>query len=140
MQLTESRQSAVGSPQEDLTESRQSAVGRPQEQSGRDEQKPAYCPLPTADYRVALVHDWLNGMRGGEKVLDALCEHYPDADVFTLFYVRGTVSDTIARHRIVTSSLQRLPFARTHYRRYARGKGPGPRANEASQGAAFPCR
>src|SRR4029450_9485994 len=68
--------------------------------------------------RVALVHDWLNGMRGGEKVLDALCERYPDAPTFTLFYVPGTVSDTIARHRIVTSSLQKLPFARTHYRRY----------------------
>jgi glycosyltransferase involved in cell wall biosynthesis len=68
--------------------------------------------------RVALVHDWLNGMRGGEKVLETLCERYPDADVFTLFYVAGTVSDTIARHRIITSSLQKLPFARTHYRRY----------------------
>jgi glycosyltransferase involved in cell wall biosynthesis len=70
------------------------------------------------ELRVALVHDWLNGMRGGEKVLDALCERYPEADVFTLFYVPGTVSDTIARHRIVTSGLQRLPFAQTHYRRY----------------------
>jgi len=68
--------------------------------------------------RVALVHDWLNGMRGGEKVLEALCERYPDADVFTLFYVPGTVSDMIARHRIITSSLQKLPFARTQYRRY----------------------
>ena len=68
--------------------------------------------------RVALVHDWLNGMRGGEKVLDALCERYPDADIFTLFYVPGSVSETIARHRITTSSLQKLPFARRHYRRY----------------------
>ncbi len=70
------------------------------------------------ELNVALVHDWLNGMRGGEKVLAALCERYPDADVFTLFYERGTVSDTIARHRIITSGLQKLPFARTHYRRY----------------------
>ena len=70
------------------------------------------------ELNVALVHDWLNGMRGGEKVLDALCERYPAADIFTLFYVPGTVSDRIARHRIITSSLQKLPFARTHYRRY----------------------
>jgi len=55
--------------------------------------------------RVALVHDWLNGMRGGEKVLETLCERYPDADVFTLFDVPGTVSNKIARHRIITSSL-----------------------------------
>jgi glycosyltransferase involved in cell wall biosynthesis len=74
--------------------------------------------LSPADCRVALVHDWLNGMRGGEKVLDALCERYPDADIFTLFYVPGTVSNTIARHRIITSGLQRLPFARRHYRKY----------------------
>ncbi|HEY3157376.1 MAG TPA: glycosyltransferase [Vicinamibacterales bacterium] len=66
--------------------------------------------------RVALVHDWLNGMRGGEKVLEALCERYPDADIFTLFHVPGSVSPTIERHRIITSSLQKLPFARTRYR------------------------
>jgi hypothetical protein len=68
--------------------------------------------------RVALVHDWLTGMRGGEKVLELLCERYPEADIFTLFHVRGSVSPTIERHRIVTSSLQKLPFARKHYRKY----------------------
>jgi glycosyltransferase involved in cell wall biosynthesis len=66
--------------------------------------------------RVALVHDWLTGMRGGEKVLEALCEQYPDADIFTLFHVPGSVSPAIERHRIITSGLQKLPFARTHYR------------------------
>jgi len=66
--------------------------------------------------RVALVHDWLNGMRGGEKVLEALCERYPSADIFTLFHAQGSVSPAIERHRIVTSSLQKLPFARTRYR------------------------
>jgi glycosyltransferase involved in cell wall biosynthesis len=68
--------------------------------------------------RVALVHDWLTGMRGGEKILEVLCELYPAADIFTLFHRRGTVSPTIARHRIVTSFVQRLPLADTHYRRY----------------------
>jgi len=67
--------------------------------------------------RVALTHDWLNGMRGGEKVLEALCEQYPDADIFTLFHVPGSVSPAIERHRIITSSLQKLPFARTQYRK-----------------------
>jgi glycosyltransferase involved in cell wall biosynthesis len=68
--------------------------------------------------RVALVHDWLTGMRGGEKILEVLCELYPGADIFTLFHRRGTVSPTIERHRIRTSVLQRLPFASTQYRRY----------------------
>ena len=68
--------------------------------------------------RVALVHDWLTGMRGGEKVLEGLCELYPDADILTLFHQRGSVSPLIERHRIRTSPLQSLPFAAKHYRRY----------------------
>jgi glycosyltransferase involved in cell wall biosynthesis len=55
-------------------------------------------------------------MRGGEKVLEALCEQYPDADIFTLFHVPGSVSPAIEQHRIITSGLQKLPFARTRYR------------------------
>jgi glycosyltransferase involved in cell wall biosynthesis len=57
-------------------------------------------------------------MRGGEKVLEALCELYPDADIFTLFHARGSVSQMIERHRISTSLVQALPFARSQYRRY----------------------
>jgi glycosyltransferase involved in cell wall biosynthesis len=68
--------------------------------------------------KVALVHDWLTGMRGGEKALEVLCELHPDADIFTLVHRRGTVSQTIERHRIRTSLVQRLPLATTQYRRY----------------------
>ena len=68
--------------------------------------------------RVALVHDWLTGMRGGEKVLEALCEMYPSADIFTLVHRKGSVSDTIERHPIRTSLVQRLPLATTEYPRY----------------------
>jgi glycosyltransferase involved in cell wall biosynthesis len=68
------------------------------------------------ELNVALVHDWLTGMRGGEKVLEALCERYPEADILTLFHVPGSVSPAIERHRIITSSLQKLPFARSRYR------------------------
>jgi glycosyltransferase involved in cell wall biosynthesis len=68
--------------------------------------------------RVALVHDWLTGMRGGEKVLEGLCELFPEADILTLFHHRGTVSPAIERHRVRTSFLQYFPFAGTHYRAY----------------------
>jgi glycosyltransferase involved in cell wall biosynthesis len=68
--------------------------------------------------RVALVHDWLTGMRGGEKVLEVLCELFPDADLFTLVHRRGSVSPTIERHRISTSLVQRLPFGTARYRSY----------------------
>ena len=56
-------------------------------------------------------------MRGGEKVLEVLCDLYPDADLFTLFHRRGAVSATIERHRIATSCVQHLPLAARYYRR-----------------------
>ncbi len=68
--------------------------------------------------RVAIVHDWLTGMRGGEKVLDAICEIYPDATLFTLVQVPGSVSERIERHRIKRSAVQRLPRAGRLYRQY----------------------
>jgi glycosyltransferase involved in cell wall biosynthesis len=68
--------------------------------------------------KVALVHDWLTGMRGGEKVLEVLCELFPDADLFTLVHNRGSVSPIIERHRITTSFIQRLPYAGTRYRSF----------------------
>jgi glycosyltransferase involved in cell wall biosynthesis len=66
--------------------------------------------------KVALVHDWLTGMRGGEKVLEMLCERYPDAELFTLLHVPGSVSPVIERLTIHTSALQRLPGIRRYYR------------------------
>ena len=68
--------------------------------------------------RVAFVHDWLNGMRGGEKVLEAMLEVLPDADVYTLLLERDKISPTIASRPITTSFVQRLPFARRLYRYY----------------------
>ena len=68
--------------------------------------------------RIALVHDWLTGMRGGEKALEVLCERFPDAELFTLVHVRGSVSPTIERLRTHTSFVQRLPFVKRLYRHY----------------------
>jgi len=68
--------------------------------------------------RVALVHDWLTGMRGGERCLEVVCELFPDAPLYTLLHVPGSVSPVIERRRIVTSFVQRLPRAATQYRRY----------------------
>jgi len=66
--------------------------------------------------RVAIVHDWLNGMRGGEKVLEALLEVFPESSIYTLFHERGKVSPFIESHRIVTSWLNRVPGVYRHYR------------------------
>jgi glycosyltransferase involved in cell wall biosynthesis len=68
--------------------------------------------------KVALVHDWLTGMRGGERCLDVFCELYPDADLYTLLHVPGSVEPLIERRRVVTSFIQRLPDAARAYRRY----------------------
>jgi len=66
--------------------------------------------------RVAIVHDWLTGMRGGEKCLEAMCELFPEATLFTLIYRRGHLSPAIERMRIRTSWIQRLPGWRRIYR------------------------
>ncbi len=68
--------------------------------------------------RVALVHDWLTGMRGGEKVLEAIAELYPDATIHTLLHVRGSVSAALERHAERRSFVQWLPSAARHYRQY----------------------
>ena len=68
--------------------------------------------------RVALIHDWLTGMRGGEKCLEALCGFFPDADLYTLVHVPGSVSPLIEDRTIHTSFIQKLPGAAAKYRRY----------------------
>jgi glycosyltransferase involved in cell wall biosynthesis len=68
--------------------------------------------------RVALVHDWLTGMRGGEKVLEELCAFFPGAPVHTLFHFPGSVSHRIESHPIRTSFLQNAPQLRRRYRSY----------------------
>ncbi|MEZ5317008.1 MAG: glycosyltransferase [Vicinamibacterales bacterium] len=71
-----------------------------------------------AGLRVAIVHDWLTGMRGGEKVLESICRLFPDAPVLTLVHRPGTASPTIARHPIRTAFVQRLPLSGRLYRYY----------------------
>lgn len=68
--------------------------------------------------KIALVHDWLTGMRGGEKVLEVLCELYPDADLYTLLHNKGTLSSTIENMKIRTSFVDKLPLKEKRYRNY----------------------
>src|SRR5215470_1822881 len=68
--------------------------------------------------RVAIVHYWLVGMRGGEKVVEALCELYPQADIFTHVVVPKAISERLLAHEIKTSLIARLPRATTWYKKY----------------------
>jgi len=67
--------------------------------------------------RVALICDWLTGMRGGERCFEIACQLWPDADVFTLVYMPGSVSPAIESHKIYTSFIQRICPDVKHFRR-----------------------
>jgi glycosyltransferase involved in cell wall biosynthesis len=69
-----------------------------------------------SNVRLALVHDWLVGMRGGEKCLEAFCRRYPQATLYTLLRRRGALAPAIERMHIHTSFLQRLPGVTAYYR------------------------
>ncbi len=66
--------------------------------------------------RVALVHDWLTGMRGGEKCLEVLCEAFPNATLHTLIHRKGAMSPAIEAMTIKTSPLQGIPGVFKRYR------------------------
>lgn len=66
--------------------------------------------------KTAIIHDWLNGMRGGEKVLEVLLDIFPDADIFTLFLEEEKISEKIKAHKIFPSSLNKYRLIRSHYK------------------------
>ena len=72
--------------------------------------------MPTKAPQIAIVHDWLVKHRGGEKVLDAILELYPSAEVLTLFYDRDSFVGRVGEHRIQASWLNRVPLIRHIYR------------------------
>jgi glycosyltransferase involved in cell wall biosynthesis len=68
--------------------------------------------------KVAIVHYWLVSMRGGEKMLEALLELFPEADIYTHVYNPKQLSPVITSHKVYTSYIQRLPFAKKLYQKY----------------------
>ncbi|MGH9379870.1 MAG: glycosyltransferase [Thermoanaerobaculia bacterium] len=72
----------------------------------------------TSPPRVALVHDWLTGMRGGEKVLEEIADLFPAAPIYSLFHLPGRISPALEAHPIRTSFLQRAPLLARRYRQY----------------------
>lgn len=57
-------------------------------------------------------------MRGGERVLEEICRIYPEADIYTHVAIPENLSDTLRRHKIVETSIARLPGAHKHYQKY----------------------
>lgn len=66
--------------------------------------------------RVAIVHDWLTGLRGGEKCLSAFLKLYPEADIFTLIHIPGTTTEEIDKRVKGVSFLSWIPKVKSIYR------------------------
>jgi glycosyltransferase involved in cell wall biosynthesis len=75
-------------------------------------------PSLAASPRVAIIHYWLVTMRGGERVLERICELYPQADIYTHVVDHDALSQVLKRHRIFTTSIAKLPGAKKHYQKY----------------------
>ena len=67
---------------------------------------------------VVILHDWLTCFRGGERVLDAICELYPNAPIYTLIHKKGSTNRRIESKVITTSFLNRIPGIHKHYRKF----------------------
>ena len=68
--------------------------------------------------RVAIVHYWLTNMRGGERVVKAFADMFPDADIFTHVIDRDRISQALTSHNIETTFISKMPFAVKHYQKY----------------------
>lgn len=68
--------------------------------------------------KVVVFHDWVNGMRGGERVLEAILEMFPDATLYTLFYEKNSSSKIIEQRKIITHWANNIPFIRNNYRMF----------------------
>lgn len=68
--------------------------------------------------RVAIVHYWLVGMRGGERVVEQIAQLFPQADIFTHALRRDRISQSLLQHSIKCTTISRLPFAATQYKKY----------------------
>ena len=68
--------------------------------------------------KTALLHYWLTNVRGGEKVLAALGEMLPEADLFTHAYFVEGMNGMFAGRRVAESCIARLPFGRKHPQMY----------------------
>jgi len=77
-------------------------------------------PKKNGELKVAIVHDWLVTNAGAEKVLRALIDIYPDADIFSLvdFLNESDREAVLGGRAAKTSFIQKLPFAKKHFRNY----------------------
>ena len=68
--------------------------------------------------KIAIVHDYLNQFGGAERCVAAMLEAFPNADLYTSFYVPEDTFDAFRRIKVHTSFMQHIPGIRRHYRKY----------------------
>ena len=69
--------------------------------------------------RIAIIHDWLVATGGADQVLEAMLEIWPAADIFTIVYdPDGPCKNIVGNHRVTSSFIQKLPWAKKKYRTY----------------------
>lgn len=68
--------------------------------------------------KIAIIHYWFIAQRGGEKVVEELCDLYPDADIYSLVVDRDALPPRVAMRNIFTSFIDKLPFAKRWYKHY----------------------
>lgn len=68
--------------------------------------------------KIALVHDYLVQYGGAERVLEAFCEIYPDAPIYTMVYDEKSTNGAFKNRKIHASFLQKIPFISSHHRAY----------------------
>ena len=88
--------------------------------SERRLEAPQYIAAPHrfSEPRVAIVHYWFVAMRGGERVVERLLRLYPEAELFTHVRDPACLSSTLAKAKMTTSFIDRLPFSRRFYQYY----------------------
>lgn len=74
--------------------------------------------MNSKNINTVLLHDWLTGFRGGERVLEAFCEMFPESPLYTLIHVPHATSEAIERRKIVSSYLSKIPKIESHYRNF----------------------
>jgi len=67
--------------------------------------------------RIALAHHWLVGMRGGEKVLEQICQVLPQSPIYTLVARPKKLSPILREHPLHTSWIQKVPGGATQYKK-----------------------
>ncbi|HEX4030322.1 MAG TPA: glycosyltransferase [Terracidiphilus sp.] len=70
------------------------------------------------DLRIAIVHYWFVGRAGGEKVVEALAEIFPQADLFSLVADQSTLAPVLRSRKLQTSFLQHVPGAIKFHRHF----------------------